>query len=247
MTAHALVNEFTKLRHLGIRLVAGVMVIGAVALSLVSALASSISPTEPHAWLTLLAGLSLAVALTSPLLIAVMASRQVEVEHHGNGWLLAATAGDSRGGLCRSKLVALGIVVTVATALQNLLVLGGGLALGITEPAPVATWLGFALCVLAVNLTLLAFHILFSACVENQLVGLGIGVLGTLIASFAMGLPNRVAHATPWGYYSLAQVADYRGGELVALSPSYASITALAAVAAVAFTLLTRRLDRQEA
>ena len=76
---------------------------------------------------------------------------------------------------------------------------------------------------------------------------LGIGVIGTLIAVFAKGLPEVFAHITPWGYYSLAEAADYAGNEIVALPLSYPSIAALAVFGAALFLGITARFDRQEA
>ena len=98
-----------------------------------------------------------------------------------------------------------------------------------------------------VNLVLLALHLIIAAKLENQLIGLGIAVLGTLVAVFAGGLPDLFAHLTPWGYYALVQAADYEGAQLMATAPSYASVAALATVTAVLFGLVTSRFDRQEA
>jgi lantibiotic transport system permease protein len=72
-------------------------------------------------------------------------------------------------------------------------------------------------------------------------------VLGTLLAVFSRGLPDVVAHLTPWGYYALARGADYRGQEMAAMPIPYGSVAGLAVVALVVFTVITRRFDRQEA
>ena len=89
MNTRAAVNEFTKMKHLRIGLVAGVMVVAVVALSLYTVVSSpDFSPEDPTAWNALLAGMSLGFPLLSPLLLAVLASRQTDIEHTGNGWLL---------------------------------------------------------------------------------------------------------------------------------------------------------------
>lgn len=249
MSARAVANEFAKMRHLRIGVVAAVLVIAVVLLSLYTVVSSpDFSPKDPGAWNALLAGMSLGTPLLSPLLLAVIASRLTDIEHTGNGWLLQSAAGVTPGGICRAKLVALGVVVTVSTVAMSLIVLAlGKLLAGILVPVPMGHWAGFTLCMLVVNIALLALHILLSAKVENQLVALGLGVFGCVMAVFSQGIPAAAAHVTPWGYYALAKAADYQGDQYVALPLSYASIALLAVVVGALFALITFRFDRQEA
>lgn len=253
MTAHSvsvLANEFAKMRHLRIGLVAIVMVVCVVGLSLMGAMISpEFADPARRSWEPLLDSMSVAVPLTSPTLLAVLASRQVDIEHRGNGWLLSQTSGITPGGLCRVKLFALGAIVTAAKVLESVLLIGAGLLLSITAPVPIGLWLGYTVSVLVANLVILALHILLSARIDNQLVGLGIGVIGTLVAVFASGYPAWLAHATPpWGYYALAAVTEWRDGAPapVTITPSYPSIAALGVVGGVVFLLITSMFDRQE-
>lgn len=246
MNGSALTNEFAKMRYLNVGLIAAIMTVAVTALALFSAVSSAVAPTSPGAWNALLAGLSLAFPLVFPLMIAALASRQVDMEHQGNGWLLSATAGLTPGGLCRSKFMALGLVVAAATLAGSLFTLTGGHLLGFSAAFPAAQWLGFTACLVLIHLTLLALHVLLAARTENQLVSLGLGVLGTLMAVFALGLPDWAAHLTPWGYYALAQAADYQGDSVVPLPLRYGSVALLGGMAAALFGLLTGRFDRQE-
>ncbi len=248
MRYRAVANEFAKMKHLRIGLVVAVLVLAVVLLSLYTVISSpEFSPDSPGAWNALLAGMSLGIPLLSPLMLAVIASRQTDIEHTGNGWLLQSTSGITPGGICRAKFVALGFVVTVSTLSTSLIVLAfGKLLVGILVAAPLGHWAGFTICVLIVNLAMLALHILLSAKVENQLVALGVGVLGCVVAVFSQGLPPAAAHVTPWGYYSLARAADYEGDQYVALPLSYPSIAFLAVVVGVVFACFTVRFDRQE-
>lgn len=123
----------------------------------------------------------------------------------------------------------------------------GKLLVGILAPAPLSRWAGFTLCVLVVNLAVLALHILLSAKVQNQLVGLGIGVFGSVMAVFSQGLPAAAAHMTPWGYYSLVKAADATVDGYIVLPLAYPSIAVLAVVVSTVFALITFRFDRQEA
>lgn len=250
MTGRAVANEFAKMRRLHVAPVVVMMMAGVIALSCVELIApgfaASVGDPSGQPWQRLLAGLALAVSLVSPLLLAVLASRQVDIEHQGNGWLLAHTAGLAPGQLCRVKFVATGAVLAVATVAQIAVVIVIGELAGITVAFPAGQWAGYTASVLVVNLVLLGVHLLVSARFENQLVSLGVGVLGTFLAVSSTGMPSWVAHLSPWGYYAVATPVDYRGGDLVSLAPSYPSLLALAAVGAAVFVAATGRLDRQE-
>jgi len=243
VSAKIVVNEFAKMRHLRIGLVVALLLFGVAGLS---AFQSFGSPGG-FMWKGLLADLSFAVILISPLLLAILASRQVEMEHLGNGWLLSATSGVTPGRLCRAKFLALGTLVVTATILQSLILIAFGLLAGITSPFPLEHWLGYTASAVVINLAVLAFHLLLSARIENQLVCLGVGVVGVFIGTFGSVLPDWLLHLTPWGYYSLATPADYVGMELVYLDLPYLSILALAVVGSFLFLFITGRFDRQEA
>ncbi|OZF01682.1 ABC transporter permease [Rhodococcoides fascians] len=235
-------NEFAKLRHLHLVATAASMTAGIVALTVVGTMtgdAAGHASAQSLAALSL-AGLSLAFPLVSPLMIAVVASRTIDIEHHGNGWLLSRATGVALGELLRAKVISTGLVVTTATVVAVSL----GALLGGTNP--LWTWLGYAGAMVVVNLVVLALHLVISTLVVNQLISLGIGVLGTVVAICASGFPSWLAHLTPWGYYALASAADYRGDHVMTLSPSYISVAGLAVVGVALFLLVTARLDRQE-
>lgn len=248
MNTRAVANEFAKMRRRRVGLIATIMVFGVLALSMFAVVPSpDFSPDAPGAWNALLAGMSLGIPMISPLLLAVLASRQTDIEHRGNGWLSQSTSGITPGGVCRAKLAALGIIVSAITIGTSLIVLVFGKSLaGILPAAPLGHWAGFTFCMVVVNLAVLALHILLSAMVENQLVALGIGLLGCISAVFSQGLPTAAAHVTPWGYYALAQAAGYQGDRIQALQIAYPSIAALAVIVGVLFAVLTVRFDRQE-
>ena len=89
MTVRTVRNEYAKMHHLRIGLIAALLLLGVCALSVLSALNSGLVDhrfdADGDGWRLLMASLHGAVGLTSPLLLAVMASRQVEVEHSGQG------------------------------------------------------------------------------------------------------------------------------------------------------------------
>ncbi|MGP5387910.1 ABC transporter permease [Brachybacterium tyrofermentans] len=241
-----MVNEFAKMRHLRVWLLTLILAVLAIGIGLYGStmLGPDFDPASDDAWNSVLSASGFTLA--GPLLLAVIASRQVDIEHQGNGWLMSATSGVTSGGLCRAKLFSLGIMVTIATIAVSGALLSVGLLFGVTAPIPGGRWIGFTACIIVVNLVLLALHIVVSTRIENQLVGIGLGLLGTVLALFGNEIPAWMAHLTPWGYYALSTAAEYQDGVLVGLTPSYASVLALGAVATTVFILFTGRLDRQE-
>ncbi|MGC3021966.1 MULTISPECIES: ABC transporter permease [Brevibacterium] len=244
------VNEFAKMRHLRVGALVLVLLTGVVGLTafrgLASGMTAQLGDPAGFPWKILLAGLGFSAGLISPLVIAAIASRQVEAEHAGNGWLLSATSGVTPGRMCRSKFLALGALVTAATVLQSLILIAIGFGLGITSPLPLEHWLGYTAAVIVVNLAVLAAHLLLSSTIENQLVCMGIAVIGLFIAVFGSALPDWLAMLTPWGYYALTAPADYIGTDLVYLDIPYLRVMLLGLVGVCLFSLITARFDRRE-
>ncbi|MFD3688395.1 ABC transporter permease [Nocardiopsis sp. NPDC058631] len=252
MIVRAVVNEFAKLRRLRVVPVLAVMVIGVVVLSCVAFTApgfmDSVDDPAAQPWQWLLGGMALAVPLVSPVLLAVLASRQVDIEHQGNGWLFSQTFGLTPGYLCRVKFAATGSLVAVATLVQSALVVVLGVLVGITVDFPAEQWLGYTASIVVVNLVLFALHLLLSARIPNQLVGLGTGVLGVFVTLSSIGMPSWLTHFfPPWGYYAVATPVDASGGGMVALDPPYLSLLVLGTVGGAVFLAATRMFDRQEA
>lgn len=248
MSGKIIVNEFAKMRHLHVWLLAAVLLVVMTGFAISTGISSpDFDRVTDGGWNSLLNSFGGVAPLVSPLLLAIMASRLVDIEHVGGGWLLSATSGATPGALCRAKMLALAVLVVVATTAASMLVAATGFLTEIKAPWPAARWIGQTVMILVVNLVLVALAVIIAARSENQLVGIGIGLLGTVLALIASGMPSWFVHLTPWGYYTLAAVTGYDDTALVAVTPSYPSIAGLAIVAAVAFTISTSRFHRQEA
>lgn len=197
-------------------------------------------------WAAFLLTYTLMAAMTSPLLTAVIASRQTDIEHTGAGWTLAATAGYTPGHLCRAKLAALAIILLPATAVQTTLVIGAGLIAGMPAPTDLGPWVGYTIWLYLINTAFCGLHIWLAAAVENQLISVGIGMLGAFLAVFSLFLPAAVTHVIPWGYYAVITHITQNGDEVAYATPSYVWPVAFLIIAAAAFVAGTRRLNRIE-
>lgn len=248
---HALRLEFHKMRRLRTAPITAAMVVAVAALSVAFGLYAggaqqTLDDPSAHPWEGLLLSYTTMAAMTSPILAAVLASRQTDIEHTGSGWILAATAGRPSGALCRAKLAVLAIVLLPAVAVQTLLVLVAGVLVGIIVPLDMSPWLGYSLLLFLVDAAFCALHIWLAASVENQLVSVGVGMLGAFLAVFSLLIPADVGRLIPWGYYAVISHASQIGGDAAYVVPPYGWVAGFLILVGVVFAVATRRLDRAE-
>lgn len=226
------------------------LVIAVSALSSVSLFSEAARTTfdDPAArpWAALLLTYTLMSAIGSPLLVAVLASRQTDIEHSGRGWILAATAGYLPGMVCRAKLMVLGLVIAPAVVAQSALVLALGHLAGIRVPLDVGPWIGYTLLLVLVDIALCALHIWLATIVENQLISVGVGMLGAFLAVFMLFLPPVVAKFVPWGYYAVISFATQSQEQVAYTQPPFLSVAGFLVLTGAVFAVVTRRLDRLE-
>ena len=198
--------EMTKMRRLHViplTLVLLAAAIPVVALSLFAPGAvSRLNDPRELPWGQPLLNFAFANALIHPILVAVLASRQTDIEHPSGGWFLNATTGRTPGTLCRMKFFALVAVVIPATLVQTGAVVALGVVAGVRVPLDVPMWSWYVVSLVLVDTVLLAIHIWLSAICKNQLVAVGTGLVGCFIA-IHMFLAPSVARVLPWGYYAV--------------------------------------------
>ena len=242
-------NEYAKMRHLRIGLITALLLLGVCSITVLSALNSGLVnhrfDADGDGWRLLMVSLHGAVGLTSPLLLAVMASRQVEVEHSGQGWMSSATTGTTPGRLCRAKLLALGLLISPIPAAWGALVVIVGRAVGLTAPVPAPRLLALVAGLTAINLAVLGAQLLASARVENQLGPLALGLIGILLSVFAPVMPLWARYLSPWTAYGLIVPADFVGTDLVDLDTHLVGLTVLTGDGGALFALVTTRFDHQ--
>lgn len=239
--------EFRKMRRLRTALILSLLVVAAAALSSASLFSGGTQETfdDPGAspWAALLLTYTMMAAMTSPILAAVLASRQTDIEHSGVGWTLTSTAGYSPGLLCRAKLAALSLTLLPALIAQTLLVIGAGAIAGIQVPLEPGPWIGYTALLFVLDVAFLALHIWLASIIENQLISVGVGMLGAFLAVFSLLMPGMISRFIPWGYYAVISHAGQDSGGVAYVTPPYAWIAGLLVLVGVVFTLVTRRLD----
>lgn len=246
----AVLLELRKMRRLRTGPIVILLVLAVAALSSASQFSGGTRETfeDPAAapWASLLLTYTMMAAMTSPILTAVLASRQTDIEHTGAGWTLASTAGYAPGVLCRAKVVALSLVLLPAVVLQSVLVIGAGAAAGIRVPLEHGPWIGYTTLLFLVDVAFLALHVWLAATVENQLVSVGVGMLGAFLAAFTMLIPGTISRLVPWGYYAVIGHAAQDGDHVAYVTPPYAWIAGFLILVGAVQAFATRRLDRIE-
>lgn len=242
--------ELRKMRRLHTLPVVLVLVVAVSALSSISlfseAARSAFDDPAANPWAALLLTYTLMSAMGSPVLVAVLASRQTDIEHSSSGWILAATAGYLPGMVCRAKLVVLGLVITPAAIAQSLLVVAAGYVAGIRVPLDLGPWIGYTVLLVLVDIALCALHIWLATVVENQLISVGVGMLGAFVAVFTLFLSPVGARFIPWGYYAVISFATQSGDQASYTQPPYLWVGGFLVLIGAVFAVVTRRLDRLE-
>jgi len=115
--------ELLKMRRLRVLLITVLLVIASVAMSSIDLFSQSkihsLADPATKPWASLLLAMVLFNALRQPIFVAVLASRQTDIEHSGAGWNLASTSGLTPGALCRVKLASLTLLTREAGRLTR--------------------------------------------------------------------------------------------------------------------------------
>ncbi|MGK2349536.1 ABC transporter permease [Actinomyces sp. W5033] len=246
--------EVAKMRRLRLWPIALVLLAAAVALSLPMSASSRDSlvhaTTDP--WPAQLLSVSMSAALLSPLLVSVLASRLVDVEHTGGGWNMSATMGLTPGRLCRTKLTALAGALALIVPLQVMVPVLAGRLLGATWALEAVPWAAYTLGLLLLDVVACGLYLLVAALVDNQIICVGLGFLGSFIALFSLLMPPWAARLVPWGYWALITPTSASGDirahtyRVVYASPSWPWILGFLLLGAAVFAVVTARLDRIE-
>lgn len=244
--------EFQKMRRMRAGVILMLLIVAVAALASLSLFTTGTRSTfeDPAAmpWEGLLLKYGFAAAMTSPVLTAVLASRQTDIEYSAAGWALASTGGLRPGVLCRAKIIALGAILLPALVVQSLLIIGIGTVAGIHVPLDPWPWAHYTAMLFLIDLAFIALHTWLAVAADNQLVSVGVGMLGSLIAVFTMLMPGEFVRFIPWGYYAmvLQHAFSYPENVIVRITPPYAWIAGFLILTSFGFAMATRRLDRIE-
>lgn len=137
-----------------------------------------------------------------PTLAALLASRLCDEEIKGNTLKLLCTL-EPKGRIYDMKLLLELRYLLLYVLAELILLAAGGPLLGFGNPLEGKHILRFLLQTLSVTGVLLLLQTALSFLLENQILPLAMGILGSFMALFSWFLPPKVtAFLLPWGYYS---------------------------------------------
>ena len=246
--------EVLKMRRLRVLLVTAILITVSILMSALQlgSMAKHGQLSDPGAqpWAALLSSMTFDNAMIQPLFVAILASRQTDIEHTGAGWNLAATSGLTPGALCRVKLAALTLLIVPATIAQSAVLIVIARVMGLSLPLDVGPWITYTLLLALVNVAMCAYHLWLAAVVENQLVVMSVGLLGCFIGVYMLLAPPLLARLLPWGYYAVispVKMSMVDGHAVIEyITAPMLWVIGFLALTALLFTVATRRLDRIE-
>lgn len=136
-----------------------------------------------------------------PLVLAAMASRICDAENKGNTYKLLCTM-QKKGLIFDCKLLLGALYIAFLTLLEALNILLLGRLIPVTQTLPVKNYVIFLGVLFVVSLVIYLMQQILSLALDNQLVPLFVGLIGSLVGVFAAFFPiGSVANFLPWGYY----------------------------------------------
>ncbi|MDO4655722.1 ABC transporter permease [Actinomyces sp.] len=247
--------EILKMRRLRAPQVTMLIVGTSVALCSMNLFSASFTELshDPHTmpWARLLLMTSFFNAMTGPVLVSVLASRQTDIEHTGSGWNLAAASGLTPGTLCRAKLTALSLLIVPAVTVQSLGIIILARFRGLSVALDVGPWATYTTLLICVDLAMCTYFLWLAAVVDNQLIVMSTGLLSGFIGIFTLLVPPEIVQWTPWGYYALitpVATSSSAGSQRVVtyIDVPAGWIAGFLILTVLLFTVVTHRLNRIE-
>lgn len=137
-----------------------------------------------------------------PLLVGILCSRIMDIEHSGNTFKMLQTSNQNINQLYISKVVVATLLIFILDMLQTTYLVILSSLYGIS-----LNWLlisAFSTGFLLVSFILITFHLFISFIFEKQSIGIVLALIGSFIGLVTSGmLPNIVQLFLPWQYYSL--------------------------------------------
>ncbi len=209
-------------------------------------------PAAP-AWEDLIIGPAAINGLFFPILAAVIASRICDMEHKGNTWKLLECNNQNRRSIWFCKFTIVSTLMMLAIFIQAFIIIAYGNSMGIVQPLPVRTLLGFVLGTAMITFVVVTIQVFFSLVCTNQLIPMSIGMIGALIGFISTLLPPGIRNILIWGNYAELMVlgqdtssGNLQSSGLVVRNINFVPLAILFVVGLVAYVAFRKRFERYE-
>lgn len=157
---------------------------------------------KSQGWMFFLYQFPLLNSIMLPLIAAVVASRLCDIEHKGQSLKLLSTV-MSKGRLFDAKFLCGACYLFVAALLQVIAIAFVGSIVGFEGSIPLGKLGCYLLFTTAVSVTILLLQQVLSILIQNQMVPLAVGIIGSFAGLFIMYFPERLSRFILWGYYGV--------------------------------------------
>lgn len=212
-----------------------------------------ISDPAAPAWEDLIIGPAAINGLFFPILTAVIASRICDMEHKGNTWKLLECNNQNRRSIWFCKFTIVSTLMMLAIFIQAFIIIAYGNSVGIVQPLPVRTLLGFVLGTAMITFVVVTIQVFFSLVCTNQLIPMSIGMIGALIGFISTLLPPGIRNILIWGNYAELMVlgqdtssGNLQSSGLVVRNINFVPLAILFAVGLVAYVVFRKRFEKYE-
>ena len=212
-----------------------------------------ISDPAAPAWEDLIIGPAAINGLFFPILAAVIASRICDMEHKGNTWKLLECNNQNRKSIWFCKFTIVSTLMMLAIFIQAFIIIAYGNSVGIVQPLPVRTLLGFVLGTAMITFVVVTIQVFFSLVCTNQLVPMSIGMVGALIGFISTLLPPGIRNILIWGNYAELMVlgqdtssGNLQSSGLVVRNINFVPLAILFVVGLVAYVAFRKRFEKYE-
>ncbi len=209
-------------------------------------------PAAP-AWEDLIIGPAAINGLFFPILAAVIASRICDMEHKGNTWKLLECNNQNRRSIWFCKFTIVSTLMMLAIFIQAFIIIAYGNSMGIVQPLPVRTLLGFVLGTAMITFVVVTIQVFFSLVCTNQLIPMSIGMIGALIGFISTLLPPGIRNILIWGNYAELMVlgqdtssGNLQSSGLVVRNINFVPLAILFVVGLVAYVAFRKKFERYE-
>lgn len=165
-----------------------------------STLPKYIENVRDQGWLACFYNQPLENSMFLSIIIALFASRQMDIEHTGNTWKHLYTF-EKASTLFFTKFIYGGLQLLLYCLLQIGMHLAIGYHFSFAGQPNVLDFLYYFSNTFIVTLVLYLLHLILSFCVANQALSLCVGLAGSFYGLFSLFLPKGVAELLPWGLY----------------------------------------------
>lgn len=191
--------EFLKVRRRGIGLV-----LGALWLIQTAYLFYGTYKVEDigQGWLMQLYHLPLLNGIMMPTVMAVAASRLIDMEHKGNTWKYLATV-QKRGRILHGKMLCGFCYVLAFCVMQMGSAIFAGMMIGYGDKPDLWAYSLYFMETLGISYVVFLLQMILSMRFVNQMVSLSVGLCGSMMGLFLMFVPQWpwLRKILPWGHY----------------------------------------------